>query len=320
LDQAYIVPNRLNRSTPVVKAMPKFDESFEGWDHNIATYITDFVLCVICIFCACSLRCRFATQLRLRISVGIIPTFLAFAIAYSIGALGGGIAHFLIDSYSSKGEAMGLTWNAENSEWMYAWTVSLAALSIGTGALGFIFVDAVFGSVASTGVYKLYLMIKFCLILLSMVVGGFELYLMIEAQLDETGATLACAIFGVSVLGAVFCLLKAFLDRVALNFVCGALLMCAGSALLIFSPESCRKSGNGRDGCPFPEEFNQNAISHTLVTLAVLSFCAGAMAMQHQADEYDKFVQIQREEDERTRASSEAVPETKPFLCCGCSR
>merc|ERR1711879_74053 len=61
----------------------------------------------------------------------------------------------------------------------------------------------------------------------------------------------------------------------AIQVLAGILLTCAAWGLVLGVPGSCSKVGAARKGCPFPEEFNQNAIFHTLLIIAAPLLCWG---------------------------------------------
>lgn len=48
----------------------------------------------------------------------------------------------------------------------------------------------------------------------------------------------------------------------------------------VLTPGSCRKVGDEREGCPFPEAFNHNAIFHVIIILSIVLLFLGVVARE----------------------------------------
>lgn len=246
-----------------------YDPGFEDWDHLPAGYRTDYLIALVALVCAAVTLQRSSQAAS---ADPAVRPFLIFASMLALAFGGGGVTHHMLDVYFKKGETMGRTWNEANSGWMYPWLVTslIGIASAATVLIAFSrtsFAGGQYTNWVNMGAYGL-----------GGLAMGYEVYLMVVGNIDMTGmvVSMVTLAFGLPslVLVAVGVYQKGK-EHGTIFVAGGEALWLFGFCFLIFLvPDACKKAGSYREGCPFPEAFNQNAIFHSIIIFSVLLFFA----------------------------------------------
>lgn len=256
-----------------------YSPGFEGWDYSRSGILTDYAIAATCILCFLWIMIKGKGQQGWWNATTQLMCYHAL-VGLTYGC--GGAAHHVINSYASKGEVMGKTWSSANSEWMYFWIASMSLAGVAGGfvlsiALSFSSfpvwtgLPGYLGGVC-VGIFEAYSLI-------ADVDNGIKITGVAAAKWGIFTAVLACASIFISMCqhggasGGRFPLLL------------GMKLLTNGYAVVCFAPSSCRSVGINREGCPFPEVFNQNAIFHVFVMANVILVTTGVYYQQWSADD-----------------------------------
>jgi len=239
-----------------------YDAGFEGWGHSIAGYVTDYLLSLTCIVCFVYV----ITQRRpLADAASVSTSFLVFLGFEAVAFLAGGITHHVLDTYFRSGEVMGRTWNSWNSGWMPFWMIAMFCSPLATMALNC--VVFIFKNYPPWTTYLSYS--------IGVVASVCECWLVYHAKFSSSGTVNSALAIGTCVLAGVL-LLQGFEigpQGGRAFMLWGMLLRLVGFLVLALAPNSCKQVDSFRDGCPFPENFNQNAVFHSLLIVATIAQC-----------------------------------------------
>lgn len=236
-----------------------YGAGFEGWDHSPAGYYTDYVISVECVILA-------VLVFMGKKEHSSAKNFMAFACLTAIAFGGGGVAHHMMDVYFHRGEAMHHKWGQPNSGWMYPWLLTglSATAASAAAAVSFSFTSCGDKSWAYVVLY-----------VLGSLIALYEVKGLADENTASSGVIAGLVGMAFGFLALVFAAVGAFQ-----SFQKGVLFAGVGSLFWFFSmlfvsllvPASCRTVGDDREGCPFPEAFNQNAVFHVIVMISVAFF------------------------------------------------
>jgi len=246
-----------------------YDPGFEYWGHSPAGYWTDYLIALVALICV---EVTWQRSSQAAADPAVRRPFVVFAFMVALAYGGGGVAHHMLDVYFKNYETMGRTWNEANSGWMYPWLLtSLTGIaSAATVLIAFSctsFAGGQYTLWVNIGAYGL-----------GGLIMGYEIYLMVDENIEMTG-------MAVSMVTLAFGLPSLVLVAVGVyqkGKEPGTIFVAGGEAFWLFGfcflgflvPDACKKVGSDREGCPFPEAFNQNAIFHIIILLSVLLFFA----------------------------------------------
>jgi len=247
-------------------------EGFEDWGHTVAGYMTDYA-----VFAVCSASFGYMLARIKRPYDAVHKLFLVFLASQGVSFLCGGVAHHMLDLYASRGEVMGRAWSDSNSGWMFPWIYAVALSPISSGTM-----------VAMVFIFSKWPMwMASVSIAVSAIPSCREIAFFISGELDSSG--MASAVWAVIASGLSLLVLlvgirgrpkkEAYWSRDAdvgaVPLLAGVSSVCTAWGLIHGVPASCSRVGEAREGCPFPVEFNHNAIFHTLLVSALLLICLG---------------------------------------------
>lgn len=228
----------------------------DGWGHSVAGYVTDYVILVTCfvLLFVSSSKVGFQSNDGKQLFAYLLLTALAFGL--------GGVAHHMIDTYYASGDTMGKAWGDDNSNWMYAWLLAMVSSGLSGGALpslafSFSKAPSFMGAIAYG---------------LGVLVAGYEFYIFV---FTADGILTTGTYQGYYVMLGTFIALITFLVSCSLHCFTGAVLLMSGFVVLVTAPAGCSKHGEERVGCPYPANFNHNAVFHVFITLGVIVVVTG---------------------------------------------
>jgi len=233
-------------------------------DTSQSEWVTDLVLAIVCIVLLLgTLTAKGRASPMGECLLLLLFTFLAYACA--------GASRSKMYMYAQKGLVMGLNLGDPNSEWMIPWIGKVIFLPFSFAAIV---------SVANACVH-LPAFSAWMVYGLAMVLGIYETYsIVVNDNTKETGKfdrSFGMVTSGVSVFLVVlgFCIkgCQGCTGRFCVLIGCALMLM--GLSISDMMPGSCRETGVNRIGCPFPENFDQNAVKHVLVAFAIFLITVG---------------------------------------------
>lgn len=242
-----------------------YENGFEGWDIQQSTYLTDYVLMIVCVVFA------FASMDKLRGSNapyllwGLLCQFFFFVVLEAAGHGFGGVTHHLLDTYFEQSHRMGRVLGGEYSEWMLSLLLSVIFLPLaGACCAGTSFAFAEIG----VGWIKLVKSV-------GAAAACCEAYLVLSSQADSAGTVgmLFNLVTALVACGIVFT--KGSNQPGLLKMFAGNAIRVLGFAVVLMAPPSCRKVGLYRAGCPYAEEFNHNAVYHSCLIVSVVIIAWG---------------------------------------------
>eukprot|EP00929_Paragymnodinium_shiwhaense_P013512 TRINITY_DN121361_c0_g1_i1.p1 TRINITY_DN121361_c0_g1~~TRINITY_DN121361_c0_g1_i1.p1 ORF type:complete len:286 (-),score=16.83 TRINITY_DN121361_c0_g1_i1:581-1438(-) len=242
-----------------------FSEGFGEWDYYWGGIITDYVLGLVCVvlFALTLVSCRQKDKpppVTRNLQIALLGFTASTFVSYGIG----GISHHILNGLHSQGEVMGQRWGDEHSEWMIPWAMGFVGGSFSAS----FFLSIIFAAMSfSRWIHVPCLLLAFC-------VSVCEAYLLFGTDVGFDMSGYIAGLWGVvsAFISTTVLVVDQFTTKSA-----GALLLVAALAQLctyvfrgVGVPASCTESGEARAGCPYPMEFNQNAIFHVLLTIAAL--------------------------------------------------
>jgi len=272
----------LAQGTGLLAKMADFHNSFDSFGFSSAGIVTDYAISLVSIICAgvaYSLREK-AQQKEDHeapggITVKLYMTFCLFASAAAVTFFFGGLGHMLIAVYANGSGALGKQWGSANSQWMYAWVL----------AVFFMPVTALANLAIMLAAYdkgKLALAVAYAL---GLCIGAVEAVLMSSVSLLTTysGAPSAALFLLSGCICIVMACIKAIRERKEKGVgmwvvMVGNILICLGWLVVGLAPAGCTKYSQAVRDCPYPNEFNQNAVFHIIIIAAVVTQFFGVKA------------------------------------------
>eukprot|EP00929_Paragymnodinium_shiwhaense_P008279 TRINITY_DN112227_c0_g1_i1.p1 TRINITY_DN112227_c0_g1~~TRINITY_DN112227_c0_g1_i1.p1 ORF type:complete len:275 (-),score=29.14 TRINITY_DN112227_c0_g1_i1:547-1371(-) len=242
-------------SSPSAPLRLLYTEGFEGWDYFWAGILTDYLLVVVCMVMFQVTRSKDKGSASLR------NTHLAFLMATAVTYGFGGAAHHVLNIYHSRGGVQGLEWGDENSSWMLPW-IGATVASCFAAALLFALTFEVLSLPVWTSIPGF---------LVAFHIAVYEVYVLFCTENGTVDTSVVAGFFGS--FAALACTLAHAVGlctaRSSIALLVGNVFqLLAFGVVMLVTPSSCREVGAAREGCPFPEQFNHNAVFHVLLIIA----------------------------------------------------
>lgn len=243
-----------------------YTQGFEGWDYSWAGILTDYLIVLTCatVFAFTGYRGKVSNRLRNLLFAFLISTGLTYGF--------GGAAHHLINIYFHSGTYMGRQWGDENSGWMIPWIIGVVAMGFAAAAL-FALTFEILSLPAWASLPAL---------LAAVGIGIYEVYVLFGTDTGFDNSSYAVALFSTfaSLVCTVAHAVGLCVKRSNRALLLGTFLQLLGFLLLLVAPASCTKANAAREGCPFPKDFNQNALFHVALAIATYVISLGVWQMR----------------------------------------
>jgi len=235
-----------------------YDPGFEAWDHSASGYITDYMIAIECLVFAIHVLMKMKTRTGAK-------HFIVYAILAAIAFGAKGLAHHMLDIYYQNGEVMHHEWGEANAGWMYPWLVTSLIPIAAAASAAEAFEFTLCGHISC-----IYVM----LYTIGSLVSLYEVWGLVNEQTGTSGMWTAFVSIAFGLVGLIFALLgmRQFgADRNRVLVGCGSFSWLLAFVFYKFLvPDVCRAvSEEKREDCPFPPEFNDNAVFHVIIIVAV---------------------------------------------------
>jgi len=257
------------------------DPSFDGYDFSTSGWVTDYLIFMVGVVCG-SVVLWLPRKQNARIPLNIEVTFSLFSFVTALTFLFGGIAHMMIGWHAASGVQLGKQWDAEHSGWMYFWLPAVFLMPIAAAAnLSFMF--------AARDLEDWVLAVAYAL---GLCVGVAEVvFLSDESLLAYSGLPAALLFLISSSTVTVMAGVKAMHNkkkRMGMWMVMAAnILLFLAWVIVSFAPSGCRRYSETKRDCPYPNDFNQNAIFHVIIIVAVVTEFFGVKGVADKSERYD---------------------------------
>lgn len=291
---------------------------YEGWDHRAFSWVSSLIVAavslVLCIFSFCK-------------STSGAQGLRSFTGSMFWSGLTLGIAMKLLDDIYDNGGVIGTNWQGTESLYMYFWAAAMVSTSLAmAGMIHTAVVPVASGAQqCNEAVGGILTAIAY---LAGLAIAIYDVYTFrAEGKINDAQRALVLWGFAASVISIVVNILCFFglggegcchLQRILM--MVGNVAMGLGFVLIAFSPEECRKNGEAREGCPWPEEFNQNQMFHILQFVAVVFI---SLSVFCQSDDARKYTPVSAHGPTDTHIATAPAPSkqeppgmTGLFACC----
>ncbi|CAK0829496.1 unnamed protein product [Prorocentrum cordatum] len=238
---------------------------------SVAGYVTDFIISCTSVACALVVICKQRSLDKYSPGVLVIRAFSASAMFYGVAFLSGGLAHMWIGIYHSQGEMEAFTMGAENSGWIWTWLVAVTTTpSIYTCGLGMVLP------------YSMRAVWKPALALVAFVVAAVEAYLVFNTELLKlwSGAPNLLVSLLASLIISIWACCRACGGEIGMPAIAaGSGTILAAWLQQLFVPAGCRDqcAADFDTLCPYPKDFNQNAVFHVILLVGIIVQFVGVM-------------------------------------------
>lgn len=237
------------------------DESYNDWDGHPAGVVTDFVVVVCCAVCG-FLAVRRCQGLPAT-SKATLEAFALFAFFTSSAFLFGGTSHAIVGFYAASGASpLGKTWTSKNNAWMFLWLPAVALQPLAAlGNLTYL--------PAAAGCPR---WVTPAILSVGAVFSVVEIAILTNAELMEkwSGASSLLLFVSVALVNSVWAIVNAARGAAAMWIVALGNVLIMSAWLFMLSPKACLEYSNPDRICPWPNDFNQNAIMHTILAPGVI--------------------------------------------------
>jgi len=257
------------------------DPSFDGYDFSTAGWVTDYLIFMIGVVCG-SVVLWLPRKQNARIPSKIEVTFSLFSFVTALTFLFGGIAHMMIGWHAASGVQLGKQWDTEHSGWMFFWLPAVFLMPIAAASnLSFMFAACDLEDWALAVAYAF-----------GLCVGLAEGVLLSDEPLLAYSGLPAALLFLISSSTiTVMAGVKAMHNKekgMGMWMVMAAnILFFLGWVIVSFAPSGCRRYSETKRDCPYPNDFNQNAIFHVIIIVAVVTEFFGVKGVADKSERYD---------------------------------
>lgn len=254
------------------------DIGFEGWDHRPSSLYSAFIEAAIALVLMIVACCLPGT------GVGTFcgtdkNALIAFLFLTAASATLFGITHHSLDDTFDGGLSLGSDWTSDNTAWQWTWLSSMLCSVLSFALMVQISLSPIVASKPASANSCLDY-IQFFLIsivwFLSLAFAGLVFYTdRIQNKIDDAqkylvlfGMLMSTVSAGVNITYFICPVGEGCCHWQRILLAIGSAFSFCAFGIVAFEPHECLATGDARSGCPWPEDFNQNAIFHFAIALS----------------------------------------------------